>query len=158
MAVVSKPLNLQKTRGYQWRGNVHTFHLIPSGTLCDHWSDHRDALKTGPILYKNFFLQRVDGFPYVEASISKRMIALVEKCIKKYFFISCPLNVVYFNFNRQFSPTHFLQNASRNGGRMQQLYSDSLIFEVFPSLMWVQLNLNLWCFSYSSFVTIQKST
>ena len=85
------------------------------------------------------------------------MIALIEKCIKKYFFISCPLNVVYFNFNRQFSPTHFLQNASRNGG-MQQLYSDSLIFEVFPSLLWLQLNLNLWCFSYSSFVTIQKST
>ena len=56
--------------GYQWNGNVHTFHLIPSGTLCDHWSGHRDALKTGPILYKNFFLQSVDGFPYVEASMT----------------------------------------------------------------------------------------
>ena len=69
MAVVSKSLNPQKTKGYQLKDNVHTFHLIPSGTLCDHWSGHRDALKTGPILYKNFFLQRVDGFPYVEASM-----------------------------------------------------------------------------------------
>ena len=71
MAVVSKSLNLQKTKGYQLKDNVHTFHLIPSGTLCvcDHWSGHRDALKTGPILYKNFFLQRVDGFPYVGASM-----------------------------------------------------------------------------------------
>ena len=70
VAVVSKSLNPQKTKGYQLKDNVHTFHLIPSGTLCDHWSGHRDALKTGPILYKNFFLQRVDGFPYVEASMS----------------------------------------------------------------------------------------
>ena len=54
-----------KTKGYQWKGNVHTFYLIPKGTMCDHWSGHRDALKTGPILYKNFFLQRVDRFPYV---------------------------------------------------------------------------------------------
>ena len=69
MAVVSKPLDPQKAKGYQLKDNVHTFHLIPSGTLCDHWSGHRDALKTGPILYKNFFLQRVDGFPYVEASM-----------------------------------------------------------------------------------------
>ena len=69
MAVVSKSLNPQKTKGYQLKDNVHTFHLIPRGTLCDHWSGHRDALKTGPILYKNFFLQRVDGFPYVEASM-----------------------------------------------------------------------------------------
>ena len=68
-AVLSKPLNPQETKGYQWKDNVHIFHLIPSGTLCDHWSGHRDALKTGPILYKNFFLQRVDGFPYVEASM-----------------------------------------------------------------------------------------
>ena len=72
MAVVSKPLNPQKIKGYQLKDNVHTFHLIPSGTLCDHWSGHRDALKTGPILYKNFFLQRVDGFPYVQASIERR--------------------------------------------------------------------------------------
>ena len=63
MAVVSKPLNPQKTKGYQWKGNVHTFHLIPSGTLCDHWSGHRDVLKYGPFLYKNFFFQSVDGFP-----------------------------------------------------------------------------------------------
>ena len=68
-AVVSKPLNPKETKGYQWKDNVHIFHLIPSGALCDHWSGHRDALKTGPILYKNFFLQRVDGFPYVEASM-----------------------------------------------------------------------------------------
>ena len=69
MAVVSKPLNPQKTKGYRWKGNVHTFHLIPSGTMCDQWSGHVDALKTGPTLYKKFFLQRVDGFPYVEASM-----------------------------------------------------------------------------------------
>ena len=70
--VVSKPLNPQKTKGYQWKGNVHTSHLIPSGTLCDHWSGHSDALKTGPILDKNFLLQRVDGFPYyVEASMTE---------------------------------------------------------------------------------------
>ena len=65
VAVVYIPLNPYKTKGYQWKGNVHTFHLIPKGTMCDHWSGHRDALKTGPILYKNFFLQRVDRFPYV---------------------------------------------------------------------------------------------
>ena len=69
MAVVSKPLDPLKAKGYQLKDNFHTFHLIPSGTLCDHWSGRRDALKTGPILYKNFFLQRVDGFPYVEASM-----------------------------------------------------------------------------------------
>ena len=63
MAVISKQLNPQKTKGYQWKGNVHTFHLIPSGTLCDHWSGHRDVLKYGPFLYKNFFFQSVDGFP-----------------------------------------------------------------------------------------------
>ena len=68
-AVVSKPLNPQETKGYQWKDNVHIFHLIPSGTLYDHWSGHRDALKTGLILYKIFFLQKVDGFPYVEASM-----------------------------------------------------------------------------------------
>ena len=66
-AVVSKPLNPQETKGYQWKDN-HIFHLIPSGTLYDHWSGHRDALKTSPIQYKNFFPQRVDGFPYVKAS------------------------------------------------------------------------------------------
>ena len=69
-AVVSKPLNPQETKGYQWKDNVDIFHFIPSGTLCDHWSGHRDALKTGLILYKIFFLQKVDGFPYVEASMS----------------------------------------------------------------------------------------
>ena len=69
MAVVSKSLNPQKTKGYQLKDNVHTFYLIPSGTLCDHWSGPRDDLKTGPILYKHFFLQRVDGFPHVEASM-----------------------------------------------------------------------------------------
>ena len=58
----------------QWKDKVHIFHLIPSGTLCEHWSGHRDALKTGPILYKNFFLQRVDGFPYVEASMQEAFI------------------------------------------------------------------------------------
>ena len=28
-AVVSKPLNPQKTKGYQWKVNVHIFHLMP---------------------------------------------------------------------------------------------------------------------------------
>ena len=42
---------------------MHTFHLIPSGTLCDHWSGQSDALKSIPIQYKNFFPQKVDGFP-----------------------------------------------------------------------------------------------
>ena len=78
--------------------NVHTFHLIPSGTLCDHWPGHRDALKTGPILYKNFFLQRVDGFPYVEASMPQAMISPCQQhAIKShYFFDIYPYFVVYF--------------------------------------------------------------
>ena len=79
MAVVYIPLNPQKTKGYQWKGNVHTFHLIPKCTMCDHWSGHRDALKTGPILYKNFFLQRVDRFPYVKASMG--LIVLLVKIL-----------------------------------------------------------------------------
>ena len=31
-AVVSKTLNLQNTMGYQWKDNIHIFHLIPSST------------------------------------------------------------------------------------------------------------------------------
>ena len=47
--------------------------------MCDHWSGHRDALKTGPILYKNIFLQRVDRFPYVKASME--LIVLLVKIL-----------------------------------------------------------------------------
>ena len=48
--VVVKPLNPQKTKGYQWKDNVHIFHLMPSSTLCDHWFGHRIALNIGPFL------------------------------------------------------------------------------------------------------------
>ena len=90
-AVVSKPLNPQETKGYQWKDNVHIFHLIPSGTLYDHWSGHRDALKTGLILYKIFFLQKVDGFPYVEASMALPSL----KGIFEYMRIRC-INIDWF--------------------------------------------------------------
>ena len=41
---------LTHIKGYQWKDNVHIFHLMPSSILCDHWFGHRVALKIGPIL------------------------------------------------------------------------------------------------------------
>ena len=64
-----QPLNSQKTKGYDWKNNVHIFHLILGSTMFDHWFSHRDLCHTGPLLYKNFPLQRVDGFPCVDASM-----------------------------------------------------------------------------------------
>ena len=43
--------------------SIHFILYLASGTLCDHWSGHKDALKTGPILCKNFFSQRVMALP-----------------------------------------------------------------------------------------------
>ena len=33
VAVIFTQLNPQKTKGYQWKGNVHTFHLITTGLV-----------------------------------------------------------------------------------------------------------------------------
>ena len=94
MAVVSKPLNPQKTKGYQWKDNVHAFDLIPRSSQCDHWFGYMEAHKTGLLLYKkcifvnflglfNFLLQKVDEFPYVEACMleSLPMEALFIVCV-----------------------------------------------------------------------------
>ena len=71
MAVVSKSLHPQKPKGYQFKDIGHTFHLILSGILCDHWSGYRDALKTGPIQ------GIIDGFLYLEAAMAE----LPTKCV-----------------------------------------------------------------------------
>ena len=60
-AIVSKPL---KTKGYQWKDIVHLSHLIPCSTPFDNLFGDREAHKTGPLLYKNLLLQKIDEFPY----------------------------------------------------------------------------------------------
>ena len=40
---------------------------MPRSTLCDPWFGHKEAYKTGPLLYQKLFLWRVDIFPYVQA-------------------------------------------------------------------------------------------
>ena len=45
-------LSPQKTKGYhQWKHNVHTFHLIPRSTLCDHCFGYRAAKKLSQYLH-----------------------------------------------------------------------------------------------------------
>ena len=60
---------------------VHICNVIRCSTLGDHWLSHREAHKTGPLLYKNFFLQRVDGFPYFEASMARLIAKLLVECL-----------------------------------------------------------------------------
>ena len=54
----SKPT--KKTKGSQWKDNVHTFHLIPSSTQCDQLFGHSDAFKN---------LQIVDVLPCLKANL-----------------------------------------------------------------------------------------
>ena len=70
-AVVCRPLNIQKTKGYQWKDNIHIFHLIRSGTLCVTTGLVTGNLtKTGRLWYKIFVLPRVDLFPCGKASLA----------------------------------------------------------------------------------------
>ena len=39
--VTSKPLNLQPSLGYQWKDNIHSFHLIPCSTLVTDYFGHK---------------------------------------------------------------------------------------------------------------------
>ena len=68
----------EKAKGYQCKDVIQIFYLIRRSTLCDHWFGHREAHKTGPLLYKNFLLQNV----VVSIFIKKRGINILLPLIE----------------------------------------------------------------------------
>ena len=55
-AVVTRPLNLQKTMGHQWKDNIAIFHLMPINSVPCVTTGlvHRVARKNWPSLKQNF--------------------------------------------------------------------------------------------------------
>ena len=45
-AVLAKPLQPYKRMGYQWKDLALIFHLVPCGTLYDHWFGHKWLMKS----------------------------------------------------------------------------------------------------------------
>ena len=45
-AILSEPLGLKWTKGYQWKVYTHFFHLRANSTLHDHWFGHKQLRKS----------------------------------------------------------------------------------------------------------------